>query len=290
MNKKVNCLNEADFSKIIEEAIKEPIDKDIDLTTLKNVTNGNVDSESIVIKNNQELTNDNYSIVCLYGFNDYLSLYRYAKSINYTDEESSRKITLNRYSSPIEIYNSVNSINTPSTIDDASYQSDGLIKGIAKSEIKNPLPNKANNPKEDTPESTENIDSLTYGLIGETLDKVSDTAISQVKEVPKSFQVNGSPSLNYDNYAYINLNGVTIAILGLEIDKNIHAKYLAYNPEYKNLISEFVKALALISRDNKKDLVLEKELFEDNPIISLLSTKESNKQATIKLKDICLED
>ena len=286
----MNCLNEADFSKILEEATKETIDKDIDLTTLKNITIGKVDSESIVIKNNQELTDNNYPIVLLYGFNDYLSLYRYSKSITPSSEDY-RRINLNRYGSNIEVLNPIPSINTKESIEAPSYSSHDSFSAINKSEIKNPLPNKDNKKQNQLLPNKEKTDAeLTYGLIGEALDKVSDTAISKINKIPEKFIVNGTQSLNYDNYAYINLNGTTIAIIGLKIDNKIQSKYLAYNPEYKNLISEFVKALALISRENKKDLVIEKEVFENNPIISLLCTKENNKQATIKLKDICLEE
>lgn len=284
-------MNEADFSKILEEATKETIDKDIDLTTLKNITIGNVDSESTVIKNNQELTDNNYPIVLLYGFNDYLSLYRYSKSITPSSEDY-RRINLNRYGSNIEVLNPIPSINSKESLRRTSYSSHSSFNAINKSEIKNPLPNKENKKLEpsDQGKEEEKDKELTYGLIGEALDKVSDTAISKINKLPKNFINNGTQSLNYDNYAYINLNGTTIAIIGLKIDNKIQSKYLAYNPEYKNLISEFVKALALISRENKKDLVIEKEVFENNPIISLLCTKENNKQATIKLKDICLEE
>lgn len=287
----MNCLNEADFSKILEEATKETIDKDIDLTTLKNITIGNIDSESIVIKNNQELTDSNYPIVLLYGFNDYLSLYRYSKSIT-PSSENYRRINLNRYGSDIEVINPIPDINSKESSRKPSYSSHSLSSDINKSEIKNPLPNKENKKlvSSDQDKEEEKDNELTYGLIGEALDKVSDTAISKINNIPEKFIVNGTRSLNYDNYAYINLNGTTIAIIGLKIDNKIQSKYLAYNPEYKNLISEFVKALALISRENKKDLVIEKEVFENNPIISLLCTKENNKQATIKLKDICLEE
>lgn len=287
----MNYLNEADFSKILEEATKETIDKDIDLTTLKNITIGNVDSESTVIKNNQELTDNNYPIVLLYGFNDYLSLYRYSKSITPSSEDY-RRINLNRYGSNIEVLNPIPSINSKESLRRTSYSSHSSFNAINKSEIKNPLPNKENKKLEpsDQGKEEEKDKELTYGLIGEALDKVSDTAISKINKLPKNFINNGTQSLNYDNYAYINLNGTTIAIIGLKIDNKIQSKYLAYNPEYKNLISEFVKALALISRENKKDLVIEKEVFENNPIISLLCTKENNKQATIKLKDICLEE
>mgnify|MGYP003365275682 CR=1 FL=1 len=287
----MNCLNEADFSKILEEATKETIDKDIDLTTLKNITIGNIDSESIVIKNNQELTDSNYPIVLLYGFNDYLSLYRYSKSIT-PSSEGYRRINLNRYGSDIEVINPIPDINSKESSRKPSYSSHSLSSDISKSEIKNPLPNKENKKlvSSDQDKEEEKDKKLTYGLIGEALDKVSDTAISKINKIPEKFIVNGTQSLNYDNYAYINLNGTTIAIIGLKIDNKIQSKYLAYNPEYKNLISEFVKALALISRENKKDLVIEKEVFENNPIISLLCTKENNKQATIKLKDICLEE
>lgn len=287
----MNCLNEADFSKILEEATKETIDKDIDLTTLKNITIGNIDSESIVIKNNQELTDNNYPIVLLYGFNDYLSLYRYSKSIT-PSSEGYRRINLNRYGSGIEVINPIPDINSKESSRKPSYSSHSLSSDINKSEIKNPLPNKENKKlvSSDQDKEEEKDNELTYGLIGEALDKVSDTAISKINKIPEKFIVNGTKSLNYDNYAYINLNGTTIAIIGLKIDNKIQSKYLAYNPEYKSLISEFVKALALISRENKKDLVIEKEVFENNPIISLLCTKENNKQATIKLKDICLEE
>jgi len=287
----VNYLNEADFSKILEEATKETIDKDIDLTTLKNITIGNVDSESIVIKNNQELTDNNYPIVLLYGFNDYLSLYRYSKSIT-PSSGGYRRIKLNRYGSNIEVLNPIPSINSKESLRRSSYSSHSPFSAIDKSEIKNPLPNKENKKIESSDQDKEEgkDKELTYGLIGEALDKVSDTAISKINKLPKNFITNGTQSLNYDNYAYINLNGTTIAIIGLKIDNKIQSKYIAYNPEYKNLISEFVKALALISRENKKDLVIEKEVFENNPIISLLCTKENSKQATIKLKDICLED
>ena len=287
----MNCLNESDFSKILEEATKETIDKDIDLTTLKNITIGNVDSESIVIKNNQELTDNNYPIVLLYGFNDYLSLYRYSKSITPSSEDY-RRINLNRYGSNIEVLNPIPSINSKESSRRPYYSSHSYFNAINKSEIKNPLPNKENKKLEssDQTKDEEKDKELTYGLIGEALDKVSDTAISKINNIPGNFITNGTQSLNYDNYAYINLNGTTIAIIGLKIDNKIQSKYLAYNPEYKNLISEFVKALALISRENKKDLVIEKEVFENNPIISLLCTKENNKQATVKLKDICLEE
>lgn len=285
----MNYLNEADFSKILEEATKETIDKDIDLTTLKNITIGNVDSESIVIKNNQELTDNNYPIVLLYGFNDYLSLYRYSKSITPSSEDS-RRINLNRYGSNIEVLNPIPSINSKESLRKPSYSPHSPFNAINKSEIKNPLPNKENKKLEspDQDKEEEKDKELTYGLIGEALDKVSDTAISKINKLPKNFITNGTQSLNYDNYAYINLNGTTIAIIGLKIDNKIQSKYLSYNPEYKNLISEFIKALALISRENKKDLVIEKEVFENNPIISLLCTKENSKLATIKLKDICL--
>lgn len=287
----MNCLNEADFSKILEEATKETIDKDIDMETLKNITVGNIDSESIVIKNNQELTENNYPIVMLYGFNDYLSLYRYSKAVNPNNSEEYRKFNLNRYESSISVFNPITSINTKELVETPSYSSHGFFSAINKSEIKNPLPNKENKkPDQLLPDKEETDAELTYGLIGEALDKVSDTAISKINKIPEKFVVNGAKSLNYDNYAYINLNGTTIAIIGLKIDNKIQSKYLAYNPEYKNLISEFVKALTLISRENKKDLVIEKEVFENNPIISLLCTKENNKQATIKLKDICLEE
>ena len=287
----MNCLNESDFSKILEEATKETIDKDIDMETLKNITVGNIDSESIVIKNNQELTDNNYPIVLLYGFNDYLSLYRYSKSIT-PSSEGYRRINLNRYGSNIEVLNPIPSINSKESLRRPSYSSHSPFNAINKSEIKNPLPNKENKKLEpsDQGKEEEKDKELTYGLIGEALDKVSDTAISKINKLPKNFITNGTQSLNYDNYAYINLNGTTIAIIGLKIDNKIQSKYLAYNPEYKNLISEFVKALALISRENKKDLVIEKEVFENNPIISLLCTKENSKQATIKLKDICLEE
>lgn len=287
----MNCLNEADFSKILEEATKETIDKDTDLTTLKNITIGNIDSESIVIKNNQELTDSNYPIVLLYGFNDYLSLYRYSKSITPSSEDY-RRINLNRYGSNIEVLNPIPSINIKESSRRPSYSSHSLSSDISKSEIKNPLPNKENKKlvSSDQDKEEEKDKKLTYGLVGEALDKVSDTAISKINNIPGNFITNGTQSLNYDNYAYINLNGTTIAIIGLKIDNKIQSKYLAYSPEYKSLISEFVKALALISRENKKDLVIEKEVFENNPIISLLCTKENNKQATIKLKDICLEE
>ncbi|UKM63000.1 hypothetical protein [Levilactobacillus phage ENFP1] len=284
-------MNEADFSKILEEATKETVDKDIDLTTLKNVTIGNIDSESTVIKNNQKLTENNYPIVLLYGFNDYLSLYRYSKSITPSNEDY-RKINLNRYGSNIEVFNPITNINSKESSRKPSYNSHSFFSAINKSEIKNPLPNKENKKIEpsDQDKEEEKNNELTYGLIGEALDKVSDTAISKINKIPNKFIVNGTPKNNYDNYAYINLNGITIAIIGLKIDKKIQSKYLAYNPEYKNLIAEFVKSLALISRDNKKDLVIEKEIFENNPIISLLCTKENSKQATIKLEDICLEE
>ncbi|QBJ03436.1 structural protein [Lactobacillus phage 521B] len=285
-------MNEADFSKILEEATKETIDKDIDMETLKNITVGNIDSESIVIKNNQELTENNYPIVMLYGFNDYLSLYRYSKAVVPNNSEGYRKFNLNRYESNISVFNPIASINTKESVEVPSYNSHSFSSAINKSEIKNPLPNKENKKLEssDQAKEEEKDKKLTYGLVGEALDKVSDTAISKINKLPKNFITNGTQSLNYDNYAYINLNGTTIAIIGLKIDNKIQSKYLAYNPEYKNLISEFVKALALISRENKKDLVIEKEVFENNPIISLLCTKENNKQATIKLKDICLEE
>jgi len=287
----VNCLNEADFSKILEEATKETIDKDIDMETLKNITVGNIDSESIVIKNNQELTENNYPIVMLYGFNDYLSLYRYSKAVIPNNSEEYRKFNLNRYESNISVFNPITSINTKESVEAPSYNSHSFSSAINKSEIKNPLPNRENKkPDQLLPNREETDTELTYGLIGEALDKVSDTAISKINKIPEKFIVNGTKSLNYDNYVYINLNGTTIAIIGLKIDNKIQSKYLAYNPEYKNLISEFIKALALISRENKKDLVIEKEVFENNPIISLLCTKENNKQATIKLKDICLEE
>lgn len=139
----MNCLNEADFSKILEEATKETIDKDIDLTTLKNITIGNIDSESIVIKNNQELTDSNYPIVLLYGFNDYLSLYRYSKSIT-PSSENYRRINLNRYGSDIEVINPIPDINSKESSRKPSYSSHSLSSDINKSEIKNPLPNKEN--------------------------------------------------------------------------------------------------------------------------------------------------